>query len=74
MDMETELELQRAMGRLEAKVDQLISELHSANARADKEIGELTVRIASLEKWKSGIVAVGVFVSGVLSLAIAALR
>jgi len=59
MSGETELELQRAFGRLEGKVDALLYEVRSRDKAQEKVVAEHGRRIASLETWRTRIIAIG---------------
>lgn len=57
MSNDTEIELQRAFGRLEGKVEALLHEMRASNTASRSVVAELTNRIAKLETWKTRVVA-----------------
>jgi preprotein translocase subunit SecY len=59
MSNETELELQRSVGRMETKLDALIHEVRTSNARHISVGAALSKRIGKLEKWQNRLIAGG---------------
>lgn len=65
MSGETELELQRAVGRLEGKMDALITEVQAANKTNIGVSAALSKRISKLETWQTRIVAMHVLLGAI---------
>lgn len=67
MGAETELELQRAVGRVEGKLDALIDEVRAANSRHTSVGAALSKRINKVEKWQTRLIATGVGVGATIT-------
>jgi hypothetical protein len=63
MSDETELELQRSVGRMETKLDALIHEVRTTSVSA-----ALTKRIGKLEKWQNRLIAGGTVIVAAVGL------
>lgn len=70
MSGETEIELQRGLGRLEGKMDALLYEVRSSNKTQEKRLDDHGRRIASLEMWRTRIVAIGTVLVAIFGLAL----
>lgn len=55
MGTDTELELQRAVGRVEGKLDSFLAELE----RLDRDSTGLSKRVGKLEKWQTRLIGIG---------------
>lgn len=65
MSGETELELQRAVGRLEGKMDALIEEVQQSNRQHISVIAALSKRVSRVETWQTRMTAAGVVVGAI---------
>jgi len=68
MDDEPQLELQRSVGRVESKLDALIHEVRTSNARHISVGAALSKRIGKVEKWQTRIIAAGSTVTVIAGL------
>lgn len=68
MSTESDLQIQRDLGRIEGKLDACLYEFRASNKAQDKVIVDHSLRITGLEKWRTGIVAGFVVLSGIAGL------
>jgi hypothetical protein len=68
MSGDTELELQRSVGRVESKLDALIHEVRTSNARHTSVGAALSKRIGKIEKWQIRLIAGGTTLAGAVGI------
>lgn len=65
MSGETELEIQRAVGRIEGQLDALVLEVRTANKQHISVSAALSKRITKVETWQTRMTAAGVVVGAI---------
>ncbi len=70
MSGETELELQRSVGRLEGKLDALLDEVRTSNKAHISVSAALSKRLTRVETWQTRITAGGVVVGAIFGFVV----
>jgi hypothetical protein len=68
MSIETELELQRGIGRLEGAVNSLVHEVRTANARHTSVGAALSKRLTQVENKQTWLAGAGTVIGAILGL------